>query len=128
MLYLANGAGLLALTSVFALFLLSISRDGARISLPVSGAGIVRSFVAAALPRRPDTGPFRQDRTERDEDARLLTALRRLMETRQDLPRGGAIDRKSRGQARPLRARVAPPDQSPPRLPQLQRLPERLSP
>jgi AraC-like DNA-binding protein len=69
MLYLANGAGLLALTSVFAVFLLSISRDGALISLPVSGASL-----QAALPRRPATA------TERDEDARLLTALRRLME------------------------------------------------
>jgi AraC-like DNA-binding protein len=75
MLYLANGAGLLALTSVFAVFLLSISRDGALISLPVSGPAL-----QAALPLRPATGPDPSDRTERDEDARLLTALRRLME------------------------------------------------
>ena len=75
MLYLANGAGLLALTSVFAVFLLSISRDGALISLPVSGASL-----QAALPPRPAIGPVPSDRTERDEDARLLTALRRLME------------------------------------------------
>ena len=75
MIYLANGAGLLALTSVFAVFLLSISRDGALISLPVSGASL-----QAALPRRPATEPAPSDRTERDEDARLLSALRRLME------------------------------------------------
>lgn len=80
MLYLANGAGLLALTSVFAVFLLSISRDGALISLPVSGSALSGASLQAALPRRPTTEPAPSDRTERDEDARLLTALRRLME------------------------------------------------
>jgi AraC-like DNA-binding protein len=80
MLYLANGAGLLALTSVFAVFLLSISRDGALISLPLSRASLSGASLQAALPPRPAIGPVPSDRTERDEDARLLTALRRLME------------------------------------------------
>jgi hypothetical protein len=74
-LYLANGVGLLAITSVFAVFLLSISHDGALISLPVSG-----SSLQAALPRRPAAGPIQGDGPERGEDARLLAALRHLME------------------------------------------------
>jgi AraC-like DNA-binding protein len=75
MLYLANGGGLLAITLVFAVVLLSISRDGALISLPVSGPSLL-----AASPRRPAAWPDQGDGVERDEDTRLLTALRRLME------------------------------------------------
>lgn len=73
-LYLANGGGLLAITSVFAVFLLTISRDGALISLPPSAS------LQAILPRRPVTKPVLADRTERDDDARQLVALRHLME------------------------------------------------
>jgi len=72
-LYLANGAGLLAITSVFAVFLLTISRDGALISLPLSAS-------QAALPRRLVTRPVLAERSERDDDARRLTSLRHLME------------------------------------------------
>jgi AraC-like DNA-binding protein len=75
MLYLANGAGLLALTSVFAVFLLSVSRDGALISLPVSAPALL-----ARSTRRPAAAPVQTERAERDEDARLLAALRHLME------------------------------------------------
>jgi AraC-like DNA-binding protein len=75
MLYLANGGGLLAITLVFAVVLLSISRDGALISLPVS-----RPSLLAASPGRPAAWPVPEDLVERDEDATLLTALRRLME------------------------------------------------
>ncbi len=71
MLYLANGIGLLAITLIFAVALLSVNRDGVLISFPVS--------VPAALPRRPAPVPGRGDVAERDEDAVLLTALRRLI-------------------------------------------------
>jgi AraC-like DNA-binding protein len=76
MLYFANSAGLLAITLVFAVVLLSISRDGALISLPVS-----RPALLAASPNRPAAAwPDQGDWVERDEDTRLLAALRRLME------------------------------------------------
>jgi AraC-like DNA-binding protein len=74
-LYLANSIGLLAITLIFAVALLSVNRDGALISLPVSGPS-----VQAASPRRSAAAPGRDDTAERDEDAALLTALRRLME------------------------------------------------
>jgi|tagenome__1003787_1003787.scaffolds.fasta_scaffold20952820_2 AraC-like DNA-binding protein len=75
LLYLANGAGLLATTSVFAVVLLSISRDGALISVPVSAAPLL-----AASPRRAPAWPVQGAGVERDEDTRQLMALRRLME------------------------------------------------
>ncbi len=74
-LYLANSIGLLAITLIFAVALLSVNRDGALISLPVSGPS-----MQAASPRRSAAAPGRGDTAERDEDAGLLTALRRLME------------------------------------------------
>lgn len=72
---LANGAGLLAITSVFAVVLLSISRDSALISFPVSGPSLL-----AVSTRRPPAWPNQGDWADRDEDTKLLTALRRLME------------------------------------------------
>jgi AraC-like DNA-binding protein len=75
LLYLANGAGLLATTSVFAVVLLSISRDGALISVPVSAAPLL-----AASPRRAPAWPVQGAGVEPDEDTRQLMALRRLME------------------------------------------------
>jgi AraC-like DNA-binding protein len=74
-LYLANSIGLLAITLIFAVALLSVNRDGALISLPAS-----EPSVQAASPRRSAAAPGRGDTAERDEDAGLLTALRRLME------------------------------------------------
>ena len=74
-LYLANSIGLLAITLLFAIALLAVNRDGALISLPVSGPS-----VQVAPPRRSAAVPSRGDSAERDEDAGLLTALRRLME------------------------------------------------
>jgi AraC-like DNA-binding protein len=74
-LYLANGAGLLTITLVFAVVLLSISRDGALISLPVS-----RHALPAALQPRPAAWPVQGDWLDQDEDTKLLAALRRLME------------------------------------------------
>jgi len=75
LLYLANGAGLLATTLIFAVVLLSISRDGALISVPVSAASLL-----AVSPRRPPAWPVEGHGVERDEDTRQLMALRRLME------------------------------------------------
>lgn len=72
---LANSIGLLVITMVYAFVLLSVSRDGALISL--------RPFVPqplAALPRQVAVAADLSERRERDDDARLLTALRRLME------------------------------------------------
>jgi AraC-like DNA-binding protein len=91
-LYLANGIGLLTITLVFAVVLLSISADGALISLPVSepavqGAiqGIMQGSLQGSLqvtsPYRPTAVSDPADRRiERDDDTRLLAALRRLME------------------------------------------------
>jgi AraC-like DNA-binding protein len=59
---------------VFSVMLLSVSRDGALISLPVS-----TSRVQTVSPLR-ETAIAPEDRAERNEDARLLAALRRLMD------------------------------------------------
>jgi AraC-like DNA-binding protein len=79
-LYLANSIGLLAITLMFAVALLAVNRDGALISLPASGRLPQAALTQAILPRGPAGGPARRDTVERDEDASLLTALRRLME------------------------------------------------
>ena len=86
-LYLANSIGLLTITLVFAVVLLSISGDSALISLPVSEPA-VRGIMPGALqgtlqvtsPYRPAAVSDPGDRIERDDDTRLLAALRRLME------------------------------------------------
>ena len=74
-LYLANSIGVLTITLVFAVMLLSVSREGALISLPVSAPA-----VRAVSPRRPGTATAQGDRAGRDEDTSLLAALRQLME------------------------------------------------
>jgi len=74
LLFLANGLGVLVITMVFSVMLLSVSRDGALISLPVS-----TSRVQTVSPLR-ETAIAPEDRAERNEDARLLAALRRLMD------------------------------------------------
>jgi len=86
-LYLANSIGLLTITLVFALVLLSVSGDSALISLPVTepavqGAiqGIMQGTLQVTSPYRPAVVPDQGDRIERDDDSRLLAALRRLME------------------------------------------------
>jgi AraC-like DNA-binding protein len=86
-LYLANSIGLLTITLVFALVLLSVSGDSALISLPVTepavqGAiqGIMQGTLQVTSPYRPAVVPDQGDRIERDDDTRLLAALRRLME------------------------------------------------
>ncbi len=79
-LYLANSIGLLAITLIFAVALLSVNRDGALISLPVSGRSSQAALSQATSPPRPAAGPGWGDTAERDEDATLLSALRRLME------------------------------------------------
>jgi AraC-like DNA-binding protein len=75
LLSLANGIGLLAITMLFAFVLLSVSRDGALISfrpaVPQALAAVPRQLVVARDFDEP-SGP--------GEDARLLTALRRLMD------------------------------------------------
>jgi AraC-like DNA-binding protein len=73
--YLANSAGVLAITLAFAVVLLTVSREGALISLPAAAPS-----VQSASPRRPVAPPGPGDWAERDEDAGLLAALRRLME------------------------------------------------
>jgi AraC-like DNA-binding protein len=79
-LYLANSVGLLAITLMFAIALLAVNGDGALISLPVSAPSSPAAFSQATLPRRLVVSPDRADAAERDEDANLLSALRRLME------------------------------------------------
>jgi AraC-like DNA-binding protein len=86
-LYLANSIGLLTITLVFAVVLLSISGDSALISLPVSEPamqGIMQGTLQGTLqvtsPYRPAAVSDLGDRIERDDDTRLLAALRRLME------------------------------------------------
>ena len=86
-LYLGNGIGLLTITLVFAVVLLSVSGDSALISLPatepaVQGAiqGIMQGTLQVTSPHRPAVVPDQGDRIERDDDTRLLAALRRLME------------------------------------------------
>jgi AraC-like DNA-binding protein len=74
-LYFANAAGLLTLTLVFAVILLSVSHDSALISLPVSAPSL-----KVTSPYRPAAAPDREDSVARDDDARSLAALRRLME------------------------------------------------
>jgi AraC-like DNA-binding protein len=75
MLYLVNAVGLLTITLVFAVVLLSVSGDSALISLRVAGPA-----VQVTSPYRPAAMPDQGDRVERDDDTRLLAALRRLME------------------------------------------------
>jgi AraC-like DNA-binding protein len=86
-LYLGNGIGLLTITLVFAVVLLSVSGDSALISLPatepaVQGAiqGIMQGTLQVTSPHRPAVVADQGDRIERDDDTRLLAALRRLME------------------------------------------------
>ena len=86
-LYLANSIGLLTITLVFAVVLLSVSGDSALISLPatepaVQGAiqGIMQGTLQVTSPHRPAVVADQGDRIERDDDTRLLAALRRLME------------------------------------------------
>ena len=78
-LYLANGIGLLTLTVVFAVVLLSVSGDGALISLPASAAPLQAASEVTSF-YRPAVAPAPRDRVERDDDTGLLAALRRLME------------------------------------------------
>jgi len=73
-LYLVNGIGVLAITIVFAIVLLSVSRDGALISFPAS-----EPAPRAVAPRRMAAG-IGQDRAREGDDGRSLEALRRLME------------------------------------------------
>ncbi|HEY6578532.1 MAG TPA: helix-turn-helix domain-containing protein [Rhizomicrobium sp.] len=72
---LANSAGLLVITAVFAFVQLGVSRDGALISFRV----LEPQSLVDTQPR-PLAGVVSAERAERDEDARLLAALRRLME------------------------------------------------
>ena len=74
-LYLANSIGVLAITLVFALVLLSVSREGALISLPMPA-----NAMQVAAPRRVAAGFGQADRAKANEDGRLMEALRRLME------------------------------------------------
>jgi AraC-like DNA-binding protein len=80
MLYLANAIGLLAITLVFAVVLLSVSGDSALISLPLISLPVAGPALQVTSPYRPAAMPDRGDRVERDDDTRLLAALRRLME------------------------------------------------
>jgi AraC-like DNA-binding protein len=75
-LYLINGIGVLAITLVFAVVLLSVSRQSALITLPVSPSA---NQVARPRGMAAEIGQAEGDRTKR-EDGRLLAALRRLME------------------------------------------------
>ena len=75
MLYLANAIGLLTITFVFAMVLISVSGDSALISLPAAGPA-----MQVISPYRPAAMPDQGDRVERDDDTKLLAALRRLME------------------------------------------------
>jgi AraC-like DNA-binding protein len=86
-LYLANSIGLLTVTLVFAVVLLSVSTDGALVSIPVSASsvqgimqGTGQEAVQMTSPFRPVAVPDQVDQVERDDDTRLLAALRRLME------------------------------------------------
>jgi AraC-like DNA-binding protein len=80
MLYLANAIGLLTITLVFAVVLLSVSGDSALISLPLISLAATGPTVQVTSPYRPDAMPDQADRVERDDDTGLLAALRRLME------------------------------------------------
>ena len=68
-------AGVLALVMVFALVVLSVNREGSLILFDRSGPQPL-----VALPHPPPAVASIGERSERDEDARLLAALRRLME------------------------------------------------
>ncbi len=72
---LAIGAGLLAITVVFAVVLLSVSREGAFISF-----GQSEPQPLSVTPFRPAVAPSPSERSERDDDTRLLASLRRLMD------------------------------------------------
>ena len=74
-LYLANSIGLLTVTLVFAVVLLSVSRDSALLSIPV-----LAPPAQITSPFRPVAMPDQADQVERDDDTRWLAALRRLME------------------------------------------------
>jgi AraC-like DNA-binding protein len=78
-LYLANSIGLLTVTLVFALVLLSVSGDGALVSIPAS-APSVQGAIQTTSPFRPVAASDQNDGVERDDDTKLLAALRRLME------------------------------------------------
>jgi AraC-like DNA-binding protein len=78
-LFLANGIGLLTLTLVFAVVLLSVSGDSVLISLPAS-APLLQANSPVTSPYRPSAVPDPGDQVERDDDTGLLAALRRLME------------------------------------------------
>jgi AraC-like DNA-binding protein len=74
-LYLINSIGVLAITVVFAVVLLTVSREGALISLPQASAAI------RPVPmRRMAAGIGQVERAGGDEDGKLLEALRRTME------------------------------------------------
>jgi AraC-like DNA-binding protein len=82
-LYFANAIGLLTVTLVFAVVLLSVSGDSALISLPLISFPVADPALQVTSPYRPAAMPDqgdRVDRVERDDDTRLLAALRRLME------------------------------------------------
>ena len=72
MLYLLNSAGLVAITFVFAIVLLTVSRDGALISLPIS------TPATHAIP--PVRVAAEVERARGDEDGKLLAALLHLMD------------------------------------------------
>jgi AraC-like DNA-binding protein len=72
---LANSAGLLVMTTVFAFVLFGVSRDGALISFRAP-----EPQPLVAIQPRPLAAIVSTDRPERDEDARLLAALGRLMD------------------------------------------------
>lgn len=72
---LGISAGLLVLTMVFAVVLLSVSRDGLLIPFGLSEP---QPLPVAARVRAAETGFT--ERSDRDDDVPLLTALRRLME------------------------------------------------
>jgi AraC-like DNA-binding protein len=74
-LFLANSIGLLTVTLVFAMVLLSVSSDSALLSIPV-----LAPPVQVTSPFRPIALSDQHDQAERDDDTKLLAALRRLME------------------------------------------------
>jgi AraC-like DNA-binding protein len=74
--YMLNGFGLLAITFAFALTLLTVNPDGALFALPLAEAP--RAVAAATVV--PGAAQARPGEP-RDDDAPLLNALRRLMDT-----------------------------------------------
>jgi AraC-like DNA-binding protein len=74
-LFLANGAGLLAITMVFVFLLVSVRRDGALISIRPAAPQPL-----AIVPRQMTLVAPLEERLEQNDDAPLLAALRRLME------------------------------------------------